>query len=359
MKMKKIIIFLVVLVMTFSLIGCKEKTPTVADDGAKTKVEGNSGETGADKPYEGETLSLLVAYGGADNSFPVFTEKTGIKVEFLSMSTGAALAKLQAEDGKTDADIWFGGGVDSYLGARDLGFLEAYKSSEVGAISPQYVDEDGYFAGLALVPAGFIVNEDILKEKGLDAPQTWEDLADPKYKGEIIMANPAISGTQYAITSGIIQSLGEDAAWDYFKKLDDNIDFYAKGGGEPPEKVSAGEFAIGVTAITGGTYKYGETSPTAVVYPEDMIPWTPAPIAIFKNTQKLEVAKVFIDWYLSKEGQEVLREADARIMSRDDVDAPELMKDLDKSKLIDFDLELMGSQREAILEQWAELTGDK
>ena len=54
----------------------------------------------------------MVAYGGADATFEKFTEETGIKVEFLSMSTGKALAKLQAEDGKTEADIWFGGGVD-------------------------------------------------------------------------------------------------------------------------------------------------------------------------------------------------------------------------------------------------------
>lgn len=360
--MKRIIALLLVLVLSFSLVGCGEKTTPEVDDISKVEEDKNSSEVEAvvvDKPYEGETLSLLVAYGGADNSFPAFTEKTGIKIEFISMSTGSALAKLQAEEGKTDADIWFGGGVDSYLAARDLGFLEAYKSSELGAINPQYVDKDGYFAGLALVPAGFIVNNDILKEKGLEAPKTWEDLTDPKYKGEIIMANPSISGTQYAITSGIIQVLGEEKAWDYFKRLDANVDFYAKGGGEPPEKVSAGEFAIGITAITGGTYKFGETSPTSVIYPEDMIPWTPAPIAIFKNTKKLEAAKVFVDWYLSKEGQEVLREADARIMSRDDVDAPELMKDLNKSKLIDFDLELMGSQREAILNQWMELAGDK
>lgn len=356
--MKRIITVLLVLVLSFNLVGCGEKTPV--EDNNPDKVEKEEGEDlAAEKAFEGETLSLLVAYGHAEDSFADFTEKTGIKIEFLSMSTGSALAKLQAEDGKTDADIWFGGGVDSYLGARDLGFLEEYKSPELEAINPQYVDKDGYFAGLALVPAGFIVNEDILKEKDLEVPKTWEDLTDPKYKGEIIMANPAISGTQYAITSGIIQVLGEDKAWDYFQRLDANVDFYAKGGGEPPEKVSAGEFAIGITAITGGTYNFSQTSPTAVVYPEDMIPWTPAPIAIFKNTEKLDAAKVFVDWYLSKEGQEVLREADARIMSREDVEVPDLMKDLDKSKLIDFDLELMGSQREAILERWSELAGDK
>ncbi|MCQ4923088.1 extracellular solute-binding protein [Tissierella carlieri] len=360
--MKRIIAMLLILAMVFTFTGCSKKeaiedpntTPVVGED-----TEKKDDEVVNDKPFEGTTLEVLVAYGGAENSFDAFTEKTGIKIEWLSMSTGSALAKLQAENGKTTADIWFGGGVDSYLNARDAGYLEAYKSPEVSAINPQYCDKDGYFSGLALVPAGFIVNNDLLKEKGLEAPKTWEDLADPKYKDEVMMANPAISGTNYAIVSGLIQAWGEEKAWDYFKRLDENIEFYAKGGGEPLEKVAAGEFAIGVVAITGGTFAAGDTNPTSVVYPEDLIPWTPAPIGIFKATENLEAAKVFIDWYLSQEGQTILREADARIMARDDVDAPELMSGLDKSKLIDFDLELMGKDRDTILERWGALVGDK
>lgn len=349
--LKRIIALMLVLAMAFTFTACTKNQPSEPE---KTDIaEAN------EKPFEGVTLEVSVAYGGAEKSFDAFTEKTGIKIEWISMSTGSALAKLQAEDGKTTADIWFGGGVDSYIAARELGYLEPYVSPEAAAINSQYKDKDGYYSGLALVPAGFIVNNDILKEKGLEAPKTWEDLADPKYKGEISMANPAISGTQYAIVSGLIQTMGEEKAWDYFKRLNDNIEFYAKGGGEPLQKVSAGEFAIGVVAITGGTFKAGETSPTGVVYPEDFIPWTPAPIAIFKNTDQLEAAKVFVDWYLSKEGQEILREADDRIMARDDVEAPQLMSGLDKSKLINFDLELMGSQRESILGKWKDLVGDK
>jgi len=350
--MKKWITVLLVLLLVVSLTACGDQ-----------EIQGEdpvvSEEQNSDRLFEGTTLELLVAYGGAENAFDAFMEATGIEIEWMSMSTGAALSKLQAEDGKTTADVWFGGGVDSYLNARDLGYLEPYKSPELSAINPQYIDEDGYFAGLALVPAGFIVNEDLLEELGLEAPKTWQDLTDPKYKGEIIMADPAISGTQYAIVSGTIQELGEDEAWSYFQELDKNIDFYAKGGGEPQQKVAAGEFAIGVTAIHGRTFNIGETSPTREVFAEDFIPWTPAPVAIFKNTDNLEAAKALVDWFLSREGQEILKEADARIMARDDVDPPEEMSGLDRSKLLDFDLERMGREREDILNEWEELIGDR
>ncbi len=354
-----------------SLSGCQNSaaTETTAAETEETTAEETSAaeteETTAaeaeegEKPYEGTTLSVMLAYGGAEASFDAFTEKTGIKVEYVEISTGKALAQLQAENGNTTADIWFGGGVDSYIAATDLGYLEQYVSPEAENINPAYSDKDGYWTGLALVPAGFLVNNDVLAEKNLEAPKTWEDLAKPEYKGEIIMASPAISGTQYAILNGTLQAWGEEKGWEIWSGINDNVDFYAQGGGEPGPKCAAGEFGIAVLAMTGGTFAMEEEYPVTALYPEDMIPWTPAPIAIFKSSQNKEAAKVFVDYMLSKEGQEALREADARIMARDDVEIPSEIGTVDTSKLIDQDVLLFGSQREEMLAKWEELAGDK
>ena len=62
------------------------------------------------------------------------------------------------------------------ISAAELGYLEQYESPEAEA-DAGYRDKDGYWTGLALVPAGFLVNNDVLKEKGLEAPKTWEDLS--------------------------------------------------------------------------------------------------------------------------------------------------------------------------------------
>ena len=90
-----------------------------------------------------------------------------------------------------------------------------------------------------------------------------------------------------------------------------------------------------------------------------MIPWTPAPIGIFEASENKEAAQVFVDYYLSKEGQEVLREADARVMARGDVDVPEVLRAIDPKFLIDQDVLLFGSQREELLTKWADLAGEK
>lgn len=372
MKKKLMAAGLAAAVLDASLTGCQSKPAettaaettaaetTKAETEASSEAETTKAETeAAEKPYEGTTLNVMLAYGGAEAAFDAFTEKTGIKVEYVEISTGKALAQLQAENGNTTADIWFGGGVDSYISATDLGYLEQYVSPEAEAINPAYSDADGYWTGLALVPAGFLVNNDVLAEKNLEAPKTWEDLADPKYKGEIIMASPAISGTQYAILNGTIQAYGEEKGWEVWKGINENVDFYAQGGGEPGPKCAAGEFGIAVLAMTGGTFAMEAEYPVTAVYPEDMIPWTPAPIAIFKNSQNKDAAKVFVDYFLSKEGQEALREADARIMARGDVAIPEAIGTVDTEKLIDQDVLLFGSQREALLEKWAAMVGEK
>lgn len=372
MKKKLMAAGLAAAVLGASLTGCQSKPAettaaettaaetTKAETEASSEAETTKAETeAAEKPYEGTTLNVMLAYGGAEAAFDAFTEKTGIKVEYVEISTGKALAQLQAENGNTTADIWFGGGVDSYISATDLGYLEQYVSPEAEAINPAYSDADGYWTGLALVPAGFLVNNDVLAEKNLEAPKTWEDLADPKYKGEIIMASPAISGTQYAILNGTIQAYGEEKGWEVWKGINENVDFYAQGGGEPGPKCATGEFGIAVLAMTGGTFAMEAEYPVTAVYPEDMIPWTPAPIAIFKNSQNKDAAKVFVDYFLSKEGQEALREADARIMARGDVAIPEAIGTVDTENLIDQDVLLFGSQREALLEKWAAMVGEK
>lgn len=358
---KKILAVILAMSTVFSLAACqgesepeKKEENTVSED---TKEENT--KEGSDKPYEGTKLEVMLAYGGAEASFDKFTEKTGIEVEYVEISTGKALAQLQAEDGNTTADIWFGGGVDSYISAADLGYLYKYESPEKEAINPAYSDKDGFWTGLALVPAGFVVNNDVLAEKNLEAPKTWEDLADPKYANEIIMASPAISGTQYAILNGTLQAWGDEKGWDIWSKINNNVDFYAQGGGEPGPKVCAGEYGIAVLAITGGTYAYEDEYNVSVVVPEDMIPWTPAPIGIFESSENKDAAQVFVDYYLSKEGQEKLREADARVMARDDVDIPEIISAVNTDLLIDQDVLLFGSQREEMLAKWAELAGEK
>lgn len=304
-------------------------------------------------------LKVVAAYGNKEKIFQEFTKDTGVKVQFLDMSSGEVLSRLQAEGGKPTADVWFGGGTDSFIAAKHKGLLEKYESPEMKFVNPQYRDVDAYWSGVSIVPVGFMTNNDLLKEKNLKMPTTWEDLADPSYKDEIMMANPAISGTNYGMVNGLIQGMGKEKAWKYFEQLNNNIPFLAKRGGEPPKKVAAGEFAVAIIPMSGEFIAMEEKYPITTIYPQDMVPWVPAGMAIFKNAENMKEAKQFVDWALSQKGQEFIRDQDPRMMVREGVAIPASIKEIPLDKFIKMDVESLGTDRDAILTEWNEKFGNK
>ena len=306
-----------------------------------------------------EHLKVVAAYGGKEKIFQQFTKDTGIKVDFIDMSSGEVLSKLQAEKGKPSADVWFGGGLDSFISAKNKGLLEKYISPEMDEVPLKYRDKDGYWSGVSLVLVGFMTNDEILKEEGLEAPKTWADLTKPEYQDNLIMANPAISGTNYALVHNLIQEMGEEKAWAYFEELDKNIPFLAKRGGEPPLKVTSGEFAVAIIPMSGEFILMEGKYPVTTWYPEDMIPWIPAGMAIFKNAENLASAQKFVDWALSERGQIVIRDEDPRAMVRNGVKTPESIKTVDMSKLIDIDIDRLGNERDKVLNEWNKRFGNK
>lgn len=306
-----------------------------------------------------EHLKVVAAYGGKEKIFQQFTKDTGIKVDFIDMSSGEVLSKLQAEKGKPSADVWFGGGLDSFISAKNKGLLEKYISPEMDEVPLKYRDKDGYWSGVSLVLVGFMTNDEILKEEGLEAPKTWADLTKPEYQDNLIMANPAISGTNYALVHNLIQEMGEEKAWAYFEELDKNIPFLAKRGGEPPMKVTSGEFAVAIIPMSGEFIMMEGKYPVTTWYPEDMIPWVPAGMAIFKNAENLSAAQKFVDWALSKRGQIVIRDEDPRAMVRNGIKTPESIKTVDMNKLINIDIERLGNERDKVLNEWNKRFGNK
>ncbi len=305
------------------------------------------------------SLKVVAAYGGKEKIFQQFTKDTGIKVDFIDMSSGEVLSKLQAENGKPSADVWFGGGLDSFITAKNKGLLEKYISPEMAEVPLKYRDKDGYWSGVSLVLVGFMVNNEILADKKLDAPKTWADLTKPEYRDEVIMANPAISGTNYALVDNLIQELGEDKAWEYFEALNKNVPFLAKRGGEPPMKVTTGEFGVAVIPMSGEFILMEGKYSVTTIYPEDMIPWVPAGMAIFKNAENLPEAKKFVDWALSEKGQIAIRDEDPRAMVRNGVKTPESIKTIDMDKLINIDIDRLGNEREKVLNEWNKRFGNK
>lgn len=350
--MKKISkIMAIILMFTAVLTACGKKDDAPANNAKnETKTEA--------KAFEGKTLNVVATSDKYVGLFDKFTEQTGAKVEFLSMSSGEVISRTKAE-GKPMADLWFGGGLDAFLAADADGLLEHYVSDNSKDVDPAYKDENGAWIAKGLTVAGFLVNNKILEEKGLEVPMTWDDLAKPEYKGLVIMSNPAVSGTNYAVVKGLLDAKGEESGWEYLKALNENIEFYSKRGKDPQEKTVQGEFAIGIIPVDNGAFEVAKDNGLTVVYP-DMIPWVPEGVAIFKDSENVDVAKAFVDFMLTPEAQAIIAEVDGKDSAQIVVPGVEgLSLGLPKDKLIKEDLTTFGSMREEVLNKFKEIAQDK
>ena len=338
-------LFLLLVIATVAIIGCSGK-----------KEEVKETKTGS---FEGKTLNVVATSEKYKALFDKFSEETKAKVEFLSMSSGEVIAKIKAEGGKPMADVWFGGGIDAFMKAKEEGLLEMYKPQGFDKIKEGFKDEEGYWISKGITVVGFLVNNELLKEKKLEAPKTWEELADPKYKDEIIMANPAISGTSYSNVKGILDLYGDEKGWQYLEKLNSNVKFYGKRGKDPQEKTVAGEFAIGIIPIDKSAFDVAEKNNLTAIYPDQLF-WVPEGVAIFKNSPNQELAKAFEDFILRPDIQQMIAELDGKDGAQMVIEGTKGFElGLPKDKFVKMDIATFGSKRTDILDRWAKLTQGK
>jgi len=304
-----------------------------------------------EQKQEEKIINMYVAYGGPDIIARAFQKASGIKIGYITMSSGEVLTRLQAEKSNPQTDVWFGGGSDAFIKARDMGLLVPYKSPNAAKVDKKFRDKDGYWTGVSLVVVGFLVNENRLKEKGLKKPKSWLELDDPSYKGELMASNPTTSGTAYTTVSGILQIMGEEKGWDFLDKMYMNIPFLEKSGSTPAKKVIAGEYSIGIVPDPHYSIIMNPYAPIFAVFPTDGVLAWPSPVAIVKGAKHMGNAKTFIDWCFSTEGQQVLMKASPRIPTTN-VKPLVGVPDISKLNLIPYDLKKWGAERNRVIKEF-------
>lgn len=348
--MKKLFSLLLCVVMVLSLVACGSKT-----DDAQTPDEPQD-----TAPELSGTMKVVATGDVYGPLFDAFTADTGVEVECLSMSSGEVLSKLRAEGGTPSADLWFGGGIDAFMSAKDDGLLEPVTFDAAAELGDEYKDTEGYWYSKGITIVGFLLNNSLMEELGLTAPESWDDLTDSQYEGEIVMSNPAVSGTNYAVVNALLQAKG-DQGWDYFDALNSNSAYYGKRGSDPKNKVSSGEFAVGISYIDASIEQAAEENDLTIVYPSDGMPWVPEGVAVFKNAENVDAAKYFVEWLFSSDDHlrqlaEIEQKNGIKVI-KPSIEGIELS--YDPTLLMTEDLSLFGSQRTEILDRFEPLMGGK
>ncbi|MFD1882932.1 ABC transporter substrate-binding protein [Paracoccus pacificus] len=294
-------------------------------------------------------------------------EKThsDIDVNMVRLSSGEAYAKIRAENRNPQTDLWWAGTGDPHLQAAADGLTAEYKSPMLDQMRDWAVKQaevSGFRTiGVYSGALGWGYNKDIFEKKGIKPPECWADLLDPSLKGEIQIADPNSSGTAYTTLATLVQLMGEDQAFDYLKKLNANISQYTKSGSAPVKAAARGEAGLGIVFQHDAVAQVVEGFPIVVGSPCEGTGYEIGSMSIIEGAQNPDEAKIFYDWVLTPEVQEIMPEAGSfQIPSNKNAKIPEQSPDLGTIKLIDYDFEEYGSadRRKELLARWdAEVGG--
>lgn len=307
----------------------------------------------------------LVVYCSATNEMcetetKAFGEKYDVKTSFIRNGSGSTLAKVDAEKRNPQADVWYGGTLDPQSQAGEMDLLTAYKSPNLEQIMPQFRDpakrKGNYSSAVYVGILGFGVNTQRLKEKDMPVPKCWKDLTNPIYKGEIQIADPQSSGTAYTALATFAQLWGEDQAFDYLKKLNTNISQYTKSGIAPARNAARGESAIGIGFLHDYSLEKENGAPLELISPCEGTGYEIGGVSILKGARNIDNAKLFVDWVLSKEAQELSwkKGKSYQILTNTTAETSPLSLKLDDLTLINYDMDKYGATetRKALIGKW-------
>ncbi|MDQ3653417.1 MAG: extracellular solute-binding protein, partial [Acidobacteriota bacterium] len=176
----------------------------------------------------GGAANEVTIYVSTDRIFsePVlraYEQKSGVRVNAVydteeTKSTGLA-NKLLAEKNRPQADVFWSNEPVRTLVLKKNGVLASYDSPNAEGIPGIFRDPENYWTGFSARSRVIAYNTNLVKAE--DAPKSIFDLADPKWEGQVAIADPRFGSTSFHVAA-LYAELGDERADDYFRRLKAN-----------------------------------------------------------------------------------------------------------------------------------------
>ena len=266
--MKKITsVFLVGLLMLFSFVSCNKKNNTI--------VIYSCAEDYRNEYYLAEL----------QKKFP--------EVNFVLdyQGSGAAAAKLKAEGETTQGDILLSWDY-TYLNML-TDYLADLSYFDYSIFVDDMNDSSKKYVGEVRNSGAILLNTELLNEKGLSEPTSYEDLIKPEFKGLLYMPNPKSSGTGYMFLRNLTNAWGEDKAFGYFDKFAENIVQFTSSGSGPINALVQKEAAVALGMTAQAVTMINEGAPLKIIFFEEGVPFSQYGHAMTKKAEsKNNYAKI-------------------------------------------------------------------
>ena len=282
-----------------------------------------------------------------------------IEIKWVRDSTGVITAKLLAEKGNPQADAVMGVAASSLALLDKQSMLEPYAPAGLAAIASQYRDKKAVPAwfGMDVWGATICFNTVEAAKKNIPKPETWKDLTKAVYKGQVVMPNPASSGTGFFDVTAWLTLFGDDGGkgggWSFMDGLHENIAQYTHSGSKPCNMAGAGEFVVGISFEYRANSNKAKGAPIDLVFPKEGLGWDLEAFAIHKGTKKLDAAKKLADWASGKDAMALYGKnfAITAVPGMASV-LPNVPSDYE-ARLVKMDFNWAAENRERILAEWS------
>jgi len=230
------------------------------------------------------------------------------------------------------------------------GILLPYVPEDVARFPAEHRDADGQYASFRVFLSIIAYNTDLVKPE--EAPKSFADLLDPKWKGKIVKAHPGYSGTIMTATYQMQRDLG----WSYFEQLAKQNIMQVQSSADPPKKLNLGERAVMADGNEYNIFELKEKGrPVEPVYATEGSPLIVGPNGIFKSSPNPNAAKLFQSFCLGRDAQQLIIDVGGlRSVHPDTQDKPG-RKPLKEIKTMKDDPAAVEKQSEAIKAHYSKI----
>ncbi|MEH7225456.1 ABC transporter substrate-binding protein [Bacillus sp. JJ1566] len=263
---------------------------------------------------EGDKTLVVAGYGGSfekkmkETLIPMFEEEYGAKVTYITGSSVDTVAKLQAQKDKPQIDVAF---LDDgpQAQAKAFGLLAQLDESIVTNLKDVYdlaKDKDNIGVGTSILSTGLAYNKETFEQNGWEPIKSWNDLADPKYKGQLVLPSIANTfGVHMLIMAAVSNGGSEEDIEPGFEKM---------------KEIAKNAVTFDKTADVSNYFLQGQTVasawsssrvfllqdsdfPIEFVIPEEGAPALLGTTSVIKGAPHEELAQQFINFMLSEDVQ--------------------------------------------------------
>ena len=265
--------------------------------------------------------------------------------------------KLLAEKANPQADAVMGVAASSLALLKKNDMLIPYAPLNLDGIMSQYRDKANPPAwfGMDVWGATVCFNTVEAQKRGIPKPETWKDLTKPIYKGQIVMPNPASSGTGFFDVTAWLTLWGDDngkgGGWKFMDALHENIAQYTHSGSKPCNMAAAGEYVVGISFEYRANANKAKGAPIDLVFPKEGLGWDLE--SCHPQGYEEADARRRISPTGPQEGDAMLLTARTAITAQPGIapPLPNVPKDYE-ARLVKMDFAWAADNRERILDEW-------